>query len=179
MCAECYLHDHPFLQYTGSGETAPGQGAGYAEYARHEVLQMAGRAGRPQFDTEASMRASGSGGSALAWGNRLLLPHISSSMQSYACCLLHLADASSSQCSIALFKPANALARPLPLPDTWPIPQGVAVIMTQRSTAGRYSKLAAGQEEVESCLLDSVAEHLNGGDGPREGHARQCVKIAC
>lgn len=35
--------------------------------------------------------------------------------------------------------------------------------MTQRSTAGRYAELAAGQEAVESCLLDSVAEHLNGG----------------
>jgi hypothetical protein len=34
--------------------------------------------------------------------------------------------------------------------------------MTQQSTAGRYAKLAAGQEEVESCLMDRVAEHLNG-----------------
>lgn len=34
--------------------------------------------------------------------------------------------------------------------------------MTQRATAARYAELAAGQEAVESCLLDSVAEHLNG-----------------
>ena len=34
--------------------------------------------------------------------------------------------------------------------------------MTQRSTARHYGQLAAGQEEVESCLLESVAEHLNG-----------------
>lgn len=40
------------LQYVGGGEAAPGQGTGYAEYGRHEVLQMVGRAGRPQFDTE-------------------------------------------------------------------------------------------------------------------------------
>jgi hypothetical protein len=37
--------------------------------------------------------------------------------------------------------------------------------MTQRSTAARYAALSAGQEEVESCLMDSVAEHLNGGGG--------------
>ncbi|GBF89417.1 ATP-dependent DNA helicase-like protein [Raphidocelis subcapitata] len=77
-------------RYVGTSEAAQGEGTGYAEYARHEVLQMVGRAGRPQFDTE-----------------------------------------------------------------------GVAVIMTQRSTAARYAALSAGQEEVESCLLDSVAEHLN------------------
>lgn len=44
-------------QYVGTSDAAPGQGAGYAEYARHEVLQMVGRAGRPQFDTE--VRAGG------------------------------------------------------------------------------------------------------------------------
>ena len=44
-----------------------------------------------------------------------------------------------------------------------PAGQGVAVIMTQRDTAARYAELAAGQEAVESCLLDCVAEHLNGG----------------
>ncbi len=47
---------HTRLQYVGLGEAAQGQGAGYAEYARHEVLQMVGRAGRPQFDTEARAR---------------------------------------------------------------------------------------------------------------------------
>lgn len=34
--------------------------------------------------------------------------------------------------------------------------------MTQRSTVQRYTQLAAGQEAVESCMLESVAEHLNG-----------------
>jgi hypothetical protein len=37
--------------------------------------------------------------------------------------------------------------------------------MTQRATASRYAELAAGQEAVESCLMDCVAEHLNGGAG--------------
>ena len=39
-------------QYVGGKDAAPGEASGYAEYARHEVLQMVGRAGRPQFDTE-------------------------------------------------------------------------------------------------------------------------------
>ncbi|KAI8467024.1 MAG: hypothetical protein J3K34DRAFT_47254 [Monoraphidium minutum] len=77
-------------RYVGARDAAAGEGSGYAEYTRHEVLQMVGRAGRPQFDTE-----------------------------------------------------------------------GVAVIMTQRSTMQHYSQLAAGQEEVESCLLEAVGEHLN------------------
>ena len=38
----------------GGGATA---GGGYAEYARSEVLQMVGRAGRPQFDTEVRVGA--------------------------------------------------------------------------------------------------------------------------
>lgn len=36
----------------GEQELAPGDRAGYREYARSECLQMVGRAGRPQFDTE-------------------------------------------------------------------------------------------------------------------------------
>jgi hypothetical protein len=46
--------------------------------------------------------------------------------------------------------------------------------MTQRSTAARYGQLAAGQEEVESCLLESVAEHLNGARRGRAAVAADC-----
>lgn len=35
-----------------SGAEAPGEGRGYKEYDRSTCLQMIGRAGRPQFDTE-------------------------------------------------------------------------------------------------------------------------------
>lgn len=122
------------------GEGAPGQGAGYAEYARHEVLQMVGRAGRPQFDTE--VRRAG-----CAWGTISVL----------GCCRL-LAARRRCGCdpasSVSTTKRARRRA------------QGAAVIMTQRATAARYAELAAGQEAVESCLLDSVAEHLN-GEGER------------
>lgn len=50
-------HTSSAPQYVGGGEAALGQGSGYAEYARHEVLQMVGRAGRPQFDTEVQRAA--------------------------------------------------------------------------------------------------------------------------
>ncbi len=69
---------------------APAGSTTYREYERSVCLQMVGRAGRPQFDTE-----------------------------------------------------------------------GVAVIMTQQNTAGRYQNLLLGAEEVESCLGHSFAEHLN------------------
>lgn len=52
------MHPLPALplhcQYVGRADATPGESSGYAEYARHEVLQMVGRAGRPQFDTEVS-----------------------------------------------------------------------------------------------------------------------------
>lgn len=41
--------------------------------------------------------------------------------------------------------------------------EGVAVIMTQRSTMQRYQALMTGSEDVESCLHHSFAEHLNAG----------------
>eukprot|EP00878_Enallax_costatus_P042421 GHUV01049777.1.p1 GENE.GHUV01049777.1~~GHUV01049777.1.p1 ORF type:complete len:363 (+),score=112.88 GHUV01049777.1:73-1089(+) len=39
-------------RYVGDSETAPGETTGYKEYTQTEVLQMVGRAGRPQFDNE-------------------------------------------------------------------------------------------------------------------------------
>ncbi|KAF8067393.1 MER3 [Scenedesmus sp. PABB004] len=39
-------------RYAGDGEAGRGEPAGYKEYTQTEVLQMVGRAGRPQFDTE-------------------------------------------------------------------------------------------------------------------------------
>jgi hypothetical protein len=55
-------------QYVGTGEVARGEGTGYAEYARHEVLQMVGRAGRPQFDTEVGASPNSSAGCAFVLG---------------------------------------------------------------------------------------------------------------
>ena len=49
-CCECALHG---CRYCGSNEAAgPDDSAGYKEYDRSVCLQMVGRAGRPQFDTE-------------------------------------------------------------------------------------------------------------------------------
>ncbi|WIA13166.1 hypothetical protein OEZ85_006758 [Tetradesmus obliquus] len=39
-------------RYAGEAEAGPGEAAGHKEYTQTEVLQMVGRAGRPQFDTE-------------------------------------------------------------------------------------------------------------------------------
>lgn len=51
--------------------------------------------------------------------------------------------------------------------------------MTQRDTAGRYAELAAGQEAVESCLLDCVAEHLNGARLHARPQAPHQYSLAC
>lgn len=40
------------VRYADDAEMGPGQSSGYKEYERSECLQMVGRAGRPQYDTE-------------------------------------------------------------------------------------------------------------------------------
>jgi hypothetical protein len=122
----------------GAATGAGGARAGYAEYSRGEVLQMVGRAGRPQFDTEVRLCVCGGWGEACGGMCVLCLPRGNLRV---------------------LWHPNNQTKHQSKHQ------KGVAVVMTLASSAARYAELAAGAEAVESTLHETAAEHLNGAVG--------------